>query len=367
MFAEKHMTHSTTPSFGQTRILDRLCSLSLWLTGLLHVLMLISLLLILAAISPAEAAEECRGENLLVKLERDNPARYLAVVKEGLGVVNGEGLFWKIDREGLPPSYLLGTMHVTDPRVLQMPQGAAEAHASAKTIIIESDEILDEKKAMAAILAKPELTMFTDGRSIENLLAAEDRLVLEEGLSNRGLSLSAVSRMKPWMLAGFVASSACETARKAEGAAFLDKKIAMDAMAAGKPVKGLETLAEQLEAIAEMPMEFHLQALVETVRLGEDMDDVIETMTELYLAGRTGMTIPALRAITPSEDADDESVYAAFESAVISDRNKRMANRAAPMLEEGAAFIAVGALHLPGQDGLVELLRGLGFTVTRTR
>jgi uncharacterized protein YbaP (TraB family) len=97
------------------------------------------------------------------------------------------------------------------------------------------------------------------------------------------------------------------------------------------------------------------------------MDDVIETMTELYLAGSTGMTIPALRAITPSEDADDESVYAAFESAVISDRNKRMAKRAAPMLEEGAAFVAVGALHLPGQDGLVELLRGQGFTVTRTR
>lgn len=365
MFSEKHIANPT--SLAPSGMFDRLCSLSLWLAGLLHVLLLISLLLALAAISPAEAAEECRGENLLAKLEREDPERYSTVVNEGLGILNGEGLFWKIEKEALAPSYLLGTMHVTDSRVLRMPQGAAEAHASAKTIVIESDEILDEKKAMAAMLAKPELTMFTDGRSIENLLAPQDRRILEEGLRSRGLSLSSVSRMKPWMLAGFVASSACEMARKAEGASFLDKKIALDAMAAGKPVKGLETLVEQLEAIAEMPMEFHLQALVETVRLGEEMDNVVETMTELYLAGKTGMTMPALRAITPSETADDESVYAAFESAVISDRNKRMASRAVPILAEGSAFIAVGALHLPGRDGLVELLRGQGFTVTRIR
>lgn len=357
---------SSTP-FGLNKVFDRLCSLSLWLMALLHALLLISFLLIVASLSPAQAEEECRGENLLAKLERDDPKRYSAVVKEGLDILNGEGLFWKIERQGLASSYLLGTMHVTDPRVLQMPSAAAEAHASASTIVIESDEILDEAKATAAILTKPELTMFTDGQSIESLLSVEDRLVLEEGLKDRGLSLSAVSRMKPWMLAGLVASSACELARKAEGAVFLDKKIALDAMAAGKSVKGLETLAEQLEAIAEMPMEFHLQALVETVRLGEDMDDVLETMTELYLAGKTGMTLPALRAITPSEDANDESVYAAFESAIISGRNKRMASRAAPIVQEGSAFIAVGALHLPGQDGLVELLREQGFTVSRIR
>ncbi|MFN7102065.1 MAG: TraB/GumN family protein, partial [Pseudorhizobium sp.] len=310
------------------------------------------------------AETECRGTNLLDTLQKEDPARYAEALEEGREIVNGRGLFWKIERPGVHPSYLLGTMHVTDPRVLEMPAGAAQAHAAARTIVIESDEILDETKAMAAILAKPELTMFTDGRSIETLLSTDDLAVLRAGLEERGLSLSSVSRMKPWMLAAFVASSACETARKAENAVFLDKKIALDAVAAGKPVKGLETLQEQLEAMTKLPIDFHLEALVETVKLGDRMDDVVETMTQLYLTGETGMTIPALRALTPSSSDDDESAYAAFESAIISDRNMRMAERAAPILAEGSVFMAVGALHLPGDGGLVALLRQQGFTVT---
>nr|CAD6432074.1 polysaccharide biosynthesis protein GumN [Rhizobium sp. Q54] len=343
---------------------SKLPSLCLWLMAALHLLVLLTFLLVLFSLSPA-MAQECRGADLLEKLREDDPQRYASVLEEGRQAINGRGLFWKIEKNGLPPSYLLGTMHVTDPRVLKMPPGAAEAHAAARTIVIESDEILDEKKAMAAILAKPDLTMFTDGRSIEALLPAADLADLEDGLRKRGLVLSAVSRMKPWMLAGFVASSACETARKSDGAVFLDKKLALDAIAAGKPVEGLETLEEQLAAMAEMPIDFHLQALVETVRLGDRMDDVVETVTKLYLSEETGLTIPALKALTPTSTDEDESAYAAFESAVISNRNHRMAERAAPLLADGSVFLAVGALHLPGEDGLVELLRQQGFTVTR--
>ena len=358
-------THALFPL--PRRLLHRLSSTALGLLAAGHLLALMSLLMILLMYASARAETACHGNNLLEGLQRDDPQAYAAVMAEGLDVLNGQGLFWKVDREGVSPSYLLGTMHVTDPRVLKMPPGAAEAHAAARVIVIESDEILDERRAAAAILTRPELTMFTDGRSIENLLPPEDLVVLKEGLEERGLVLSAVSRMKPWMLAGFVATSACESARKADGAIFLDKKIALDGVASGKPVKGLETLQEQLAAMAEMPIDFHLQALVETVRLGDRMDDVVETMTELYLAGETGLTIPALKALTPTLTEGDESAYAAFESAVISARNHRMAERAAPILAEGGAFVAVGALHLPGEDGLVELLRKQGFTVSRSR
>jgi uncharacterized protein YbaP (TraB family) len=348
-----------------SRLLNKLPESAQWLLAAAHVLALASFIVVLLVISPAQA-QECHGENLLEALQRDDPQRYSEVVAEGSKVVNGKGLFWKIEGKGTTPSYLLGTMHVTDPRVLEMPSGAAKAHAEANTIVIESDEILDEKKAMAAMLAKPELTMFTDGRSIESLLSQDDLAILEAGLKKRGLALSAVSRMKPWMLASFVALPACELARKKQNAAFLDKQIALDAIAAGKTVKGLETLDEQLTAMTKLPLDFHLKALVETVKLGDRMDDVIETMTALYLQGETGLTIPALKALTPTEAGEDESAYAAFESTIISQRNHTMAERARPLLEEGGVFMAVGALHLPGDDGLVSLLRKQGFAVTMT-
>ncbi len=74
-------------------------------------------------------------------------------------MANGKSIFWKIEKPGLKPSWLLGTMHVSDARVLTMPKGAAEASAAADTIVVESDEILDDKKAAAALFVNPSLTI----------------------------------------------------------------------------------------------------------------------------------------------------------------------------------------------------------------
>lgn len=338
-----------------------------WIVAAVPMVVLALLIATLMSFSAARAAEDtaCTGVNLLTAMERDEPDLFARIRAEADAVPNGKGLFWKVEKEGLKPSWLLGTMHVTDPRVLVMPAGAKEAAAAADVVVIESDEILDDKKAGAALLMHPDLTMFTDGSSIKDHLDAAQMATLEAGLKERGLALGTVAKMKPWILASFVALPACELARKGAGASFLDKQIAQDAVAAGKPVAGLETLVEQLKAMAELPIDFHFQALIETIALGDKMDDVMETMTELYLAGDIGMTMPLLKTIAPSADGGDESAYAAFESRIINDRNLVMAEGSKQHLEKGNAFIAVGALHLPGEKGLVELLRGQGYTVTR--
>ena len=336
----------------------------LWLIAAFHMLLAAALLAVIFSVTPADAAEDnCNGKDLLSELRQNEPARYAEAVKEADATPNGKGIFWKIEKPGLKPSWLLGTMHVTDPRVLNLPPRAQEAHDGADTIVIESDEILDEKKATASLLMRPDLMMFTDGTTIEKLLSPEDYTRLEDGLKQRGIPLSAVSRMRPWMIASAVALPACEMARKAKGVQFLDQKIAADAAAEGKQVKGLETLAEQLQAMAELPTEFHLKSLIETLELGAKMNDVVETMTDIYLSGDIGMTMPMLKTVTP-EGSEEDSDYAAFEQRIILDRNKVMAERAVPILANGNVFMAVGALHLPGKEGVIELLRQQGFTVT---
>ena len=354
--------------FSQRPHLPRLSpsEIGLWIAGALPLALVALLLAALLAVGPAHASDAaCHGENLLVAMEAEKPEELAEIRAEAAKVPNGQGIFWKIEKDGLKPSHLLGTMHVTDPRVLTMPKGAREAAAAADVVVIESDEILDEKKAAASLLMHPELTMFTDGKSVKDHLDAEDMKKLEAGLKERGLALGAVARMKPWILASFVALPACELSRKAAGASFLDKQIAEDAVKAGKPVAGLESLVEQLEAMADLPVDFHFKALIETIALGDKMEDVIETMTELYLAGDIGMTMPMLKAVAPTEDGEDESAYAAFETRIVRDRNLVMAEGSKPHLEKGNAFIAVGALHLPGEEGLIELIRKKGYTVTR--
>jgi uncharacterized protein len=338
----------------------------LWLAAALPLALSAILILTLVSLTPARADDEtpsCTGKNLLTGLKQSDPAKYASVVAESDKVLNGKSIFWKLEKPGVRTSWLLGTMHVTDPRVLTMPRGAPEADKAADTIIVESDEILDEKKAAAALLARPELMMFTDGSTISKYLSPEDNTRLEAGLKERGIPLAAVSRMRPWMISSVVALPPCEIARKSKGAEFLDQRIAVEAAAAGKQVKGLETLADQLQAMADLPVEFHLKSLIETLALGDKMQDVVETMTDLYLDGNIGATMPMLKIVAPDGE-DSGGDYAAFEQRIILDRNKVMAEHAAPILANGNVFMAVGALHLTGDQGLVELFRKQGFTVT---
>ncbi|MCO5733596.1 TraB/GumN family protein [Rhizobium sp. SSA_523] len=351
-------------TFIPTRLASQIFDLALWALAGLHLLLLLSFLLILGALNPAGAAQDdaCRGTDLLAAMRAEDPAGYARLQAEAAEIENGNSIFWKIEKPGLAASYLLGTMHVTDPRVLAMPDGAKAAAAAARVIIVESDEILDENKAMAKLLAKPQLTMMTDGRTIEHYLTPQEKSDLEAGLKARGIPLAAVSRMQPWMLSSFLALSACELARKTGGADFLDKQIAEDAAQAGRQVQGLETMEEQLEAIASIPTDFHVKSLLEMVRLGDRMTDVTTTMTDLYLKGEIGMMMPMLKVVAP--DSAEGEGYAQFEERVVTDRNHRMAERALPLLAEGGAFIAVGALHLTGDQGLVTLLRKAGYTLT---
>ncbi|MBP1887764.1 TraB/GumN family protein [Sinorhizobium mexicanum] len=337
----------------------------LWLIASLHLLALASLIAALLSISDARAAEEsaCGGSNILAGLEQSDPTRLAALRREADAVPNGKGLLWKIEAQGSAPSWLLGTMHVTDPRVLAMPEGAVDAFARAAIVIVESDEIIDDRKAAAAIMMHPDLTMFAGDKTINDFLQPEDRTRLESGLKERGIPLPLVAKMKPWMIASFVALPACEMSRKAAGASFLDKKLAEDALREGKTLKGLETLVEQLSAMDSLPVELHLQALIETLALGKTVDDVMTTTTDLYLSGDTGMIMPMMKSVSVQTAAKDFG-FADFEQRIIIDRNKIMATRAEPILKGGNAFMAVGALHLSGAEGLVELLRQRGFTVT---
>ncbi|RWG95429.1 TraB/GumN family protein, partial [Mesorhizobium sp.] len=294
---------------------------------------------------------------------KSDPAAFKKVETEAAAVPNGRGLLWKLEKPGEEPSYLFGTMHMTDARVTTLPAAAQKAYEGADTIIIETTDALDKAKMMAAMAAEPGLMMFTDNTTLSSLLSPEDAAVLNKGLDARGIPPLTVAKMKPWILSAMVALPACEVARQSAGAPVLDVKLAADAKASGKDVEGLETAVDQLRAMASLPLAYHMKGLVETLKLGDKVNDVNETMIVLYQRGEVGMFWPLFRTVLP-DTADDQAGYAAFEQTMITSRNKVMVAHAMPILARGNAFMAVGALHLPGPDGLVEDFRKAGYSVT---
>lgn len=345
---------------------DRAAKLSLGLVLALHALLLTALFAaaLLAATSAQAQAVACTGRNLLAELERTDPAALAAIRAKADKTVNGHGILWRVEKPGTAPSFLFGTMHVADPRVTGLSPAAQKAFDAAETLVIETTDVLDPNKMAAALLAKPDLTMFTDGSTLAEHLSPQDEAALEKGLDARGIPPGAVAKMKPWVLASLISLPACELARKAAGASVLDVRLAQEAKQAGKSVEGLETAVSQLEAMASLPLEFHLRGLLDTLKLGSRLDDITETMIVIYESGETGLFWPLFQAEMPDSAAPETAGYSAFEETMITSRNRGMADGVAPMLDKGNAFMAVGALHLAGPEGLVALLKAKGFAVT---
>lgn len=340
---------------------DRAADAALRLIAAMTTLAFASFVFILAfALGTARAEPVCTGTDLLAAMERDDPGAYAKLVEASRAGVNGEAMLWRIESPDGAISHLYGTMHVTDPRVTQLPSEAQAAFDASRMLVIETTDILDPAAMMAAMARHPELMMFTDATTLSSLLSIEERDMVEAALRERGLSLASLDKMKPWMIAAMATLPVCEMERKARGVEILDVALATRAGEAGMEIEGLETTAEQLGAMAELPLDFHMRALVETLALGDALDDIIETMTVIHQRGEPGLFWPFFEATLPG-GADDAVLIAGFEQSVITDRNHTMADRARTHFEEGGAFVAIGALHLPGEEGVVALLQKAGF------
>lgn len=351
--------------FAPDRLAERLQAMLLAVPLLLMLALLLTL--VLAASARAEEDPACGAKDLVAALKVSDPAAYEKLRAEAAKVKNSGARFWKVEKAGLQPNWLLGTMHLSDPRVTSLPDEAKAAFDGSKVVVLESDEILDQQKAAANMMARPDLMFFAGKETIADYLKPDERKLLEDGLLKRGMPFAAIVKMKPWLLTSMVGLPSCELSRKAQGMPFLDMKLAKDGLAAGKEVKGVETLAEQMEVVASLPMSFHVKSLVGTVKYPQYAADMMETTLQLYLRGEIGLVFPAGTYFAPEINAGDFQDMALFEEKLITMRNHHMADRGEPILARGNVFMAVGALHLVGDEGLVELLRKKGYTVTAVK
>ncbi|UVC08386.1 TraB/GumN family protein [Rhizobium sp. TH2] len=351
------------------RILDLAADSVLSLIVAVHIFAALLLAVTLLFATPAGAAEDaaCGARNLVAELETKNPAEYAKLKAEGDKVKNAGARFWKLEMTGHKPNWLLGTIHLSDPRVTDLPHESKSAYDGAATVVLESDEVLDQQKAAASLMAKPDLMYFSGTDTLDNYLKPDQKAVLEANLIKRGIPFLSIVKMKPYLVTSMVSLSTCELSRKANGAPFLDMKLAKDGAAAGKKIKGVETMQEQIEAMASLPLDFHVRSLVSSLKYPEYTADMMETTVQLYLSDRIGMVFPAGAYFAPETNVSDFQDMAKFEDVLITRRNHNMADRAMPILAEGNVFMAVGALHLIGDEGLVELFRQKGYTVTAVR
>ncbi len=331
-----------------------------------HVIFALAFLLILALATVDARAEDpaCGGVNILDDMTRVTPEKLAEIRRDAEKTPNGNGLLWRIEADGVEPSWLYGTMHLSDPRVLEMNAPARAAFENADAVVLELKEIQNAQKLQAAMVANPTLTMLEPGESLSTLLSSKDYETIKGILEERGIPPMLVSRMKPWLIFATIALPECEMSRRAQGKHALDMQLALDAAADGKRLEGLETVEEQVSALANLPLDLQIKMLQDVAALDVSQNDRIETMTALYLAGEISAIMPTMIHTSEVVGVKEDGAFNEFERGLIVDRNHTMAERLQQILTDGNAFVAVGALHLPGEEGLVELLRNQGYRVT---
>jgi uncharacterized protein YbaP (TraB family) len=260
------------------------------------------------------------------------------------------GLLWEISKSGQQPAYLFGTIHSEDSAVVELPAPVRQAFDASNSVVLEM--LMD---AEAMIFSSTAMLML-DGRSLSDVLGMPLYKQVAEAIASRGIPELVLNRMKPWAAAITLSMPATGTGQ------VLDLVLYQDALQRNKSVYGLETIQEQLDVFDSMSEEDQVTLLKDAVDNFPELDAMHAELLAAYMQRDLG----GLLAINEvAMQAGDQRLAKDFQRRVIDERNHRMAERMQPYLQQGKAFVAVGALHLPGEEGLLNLLEQQGYTVRR--
>jgi len=280
------------------------------------------------------------------------PFTLAAEPKAALAQRFDRGLLWRIEKPGIAPSHAFGTIHIDDERVLKLPPAVTRALARSRNFTMEmlTDETAHGKFKRASRLEK--------GVDLATLLGSELYSKVAETMHDRGFPDSATRRLKPWsvLLALLLP--------RERPVVILDYELYQIAQEQKKPVFALETVEEQIETFDAMPMDVQIGLLRSVVRHEDEIPDMTKALIQAYL-DRDLQRMWDINARVTGLDPNTEDLNDVFLERVLYSRNARMTQTILPRLEDGGAFVAVGALHLYGERGILARLQQQGYRITR--
>jgi uncharacterized protein len=257
------------------------------------------------------------------------------------------GLFWRIHAPGKKPSFLLGTIHSADQRVTRLRAAVANALDGCDRFIMEMKMDTD------AFMQFGTSMMLAPDTDLKNLIGGKLFQQAVQAMASYGIPEPVVRRLKPWAIIAVLSMP------QSDGGLILDLVLFQRATGQGKTTSGLESAGEQLAVFEGLSLQDQIELLDMTLKSLPSQPQMFEQLIEAYAEDD-------LKRLTDIARLDPEQSRSAsarrFMTRLNDDRNRRMAQRIIPYLEQGNSFIAVGALHLAGPRGILALLRQSGYT-----
>jgi len=264
-----------------------------------------------------------------------------------------KGLLWRVSGAAAVPSYVFGTIHIADPRVLDLPDPVSRALARSRRYYTES--LQGEREALRFF----EAGQFDDGRRLEPLIGAEAYARVAAMLRERQVPDEVIARLKPWA----VLANLTVTPEDYEKVT-LDQKLVELARGRKLRVLGLEGIEEQISVFDRIPLDTQVGLLRHAIEHRDELAAMIEPTIQAWMKrDLAGIHRAGYRAAERYPEVAEH--YRILHRSVVDNRSVVMAHRLFMPLREGGAFIAVGANHLYGGEGMLALIEKQGYRVER--
>ena len=259
-----------------------------------------------------------------------------------------KSLLWQISgKELLKPSYLFGTIHMICPDDYVWTSRMKKSFDNSDKICLEMD--LDDMNVMMQITAG---LMDHSGKKLKDYFTPGQYKLLSTYIKDSlGMDIALFENMKPVALQTIISS---KNAACASPVSYEDS-LMKTAVKAKKEILGLEEPKEQLDALESIPVDSVIKDVLDAIGNTNKTDD---TEYANLITAYKNQDIPRLYSlITASKElGEDMGVF-------LDERNKRWINRMEEKMKPSSVFFAVGAGHLWGTNGVINLLRMQGYKV----
>ncbi len=265
-----------------------------------------------------------------------------------------KSFLWQVQSaKGNGSVYILGSIHFLKKENYPLKKTIEKAFDGARKLVLEID--LKEADSGAVQRATLEKGIQRNGKTLQQNVSPETYALAQKRAEELGIDIQALSPLKPWVVALTL------TALELQKLGFdpkqgVDRYLTDRAMKSGKTIEGLESAAFQISLIDELPEQDQEAMLRQSLK---EMDLLDKGLEQIVRAWSTG-DVQALEALLLSGMRE----YPAVHQKIIVDRNRRWLPEIEKIIEQGGStLIVVGAGHLVGKDGVIELLKARGYTL----
>lgn len=262
-------------------------------------------------------------------------------------------LLWKISGNGLEkPSYLFGTIHMICKEDAFLGSKLVEAIEKSDKVYLELD--MDNLSEIMGIISKMKMNNDT---TLADLVTPEEYQKIKDYFTEKNslLPFSMVETYKPMVASSLLMESsiACD-----ESVA-MEQLIMDEAKSKGKSVDGLETMAFQVGLFDSIPYKIQARELLKSIAAGDNESGGDKELKELMQAYKEQDLEKLGQMISTSDDA-----LMQYQDILLNNRNRDWVAKLKIIMPAKSVVVAVGAGHLPGEKGVISLLRKAGYTVT---